>query len=157
MDTFKRISTHVRRELHGNSNDNEILSSTNFSPFTVYQVLPLIRESKGRIVNVASIGKQCLSFTMVLNFLCCVAGRIGLPTQPAYCASKYAVEAYSDVLRGDMLNWGVTVHIIEPGVFNKTGLYSSFQTGLDKKWEELSPKLKEDYGEAYYKNVSFSH
>lgn len=58
-------------------------------------VLPLIRKARGRIVNVASI-----------------AGRVGLPGQPAYCASKYAVEGYSDVLRRDMAPWGVTVRLI---------------------------------------------
>ena len=95
--------------------------------------LPMIRKSQGRIVNVASI-----------------AGRMGLPSQPAYCASKYAVEGYSDVLRRDMLPWGVTVSIIEPGVFPNTGLYGTFQKGLDQLWEKLPAERKEEYGEAYY-------
>ena len=97
-------------------------------------VLPLIRASQGRIVNVASI-----------------AGRLALPTQAAYCVSKFAVEAYSDTLRRDMLDWGVTVHIIEPGVFSKTGLYDSFQTGLDQVWTNLSGDLQTAYGEEHYK------
>ena len=97
--------------------------------------LPLIRASQGRIVNVASI-----------------AGRTGLPSEPAYCASKYAVEGYSDVLRRDMLAWGVTVHIIEPGIFPNTGLYDRFQTGLDDLWNDLSPELQAEYGESYYQN-----
>lgn len=98
-------------------------------------LLPLLRRSKGRIVNVASI-----------------AGRTGLPSEPAYCASKYAVEGYSDVLRRDMLPWGVTVHIIEPGVFPNTGLYGRFQGGLDELWNNLSPELQADYGEEFYQN-----
>jgi NAD(P)-dependent dehydrogenase (short-subunit alcohol dehydrogenase family) len=97
--------------------------------------LPLIRKSQGRIVNVASI-----------------AGRSGLPSEPAYCASKYAVEGYSDVLRRDMAPWGVTVHIIEPGVFPNTGLYDKFQSGLDTLWNDLAPELKEEYGEEYYQH-----
>lgn len=97
--------------------------------------LPMIRKSQGRIVNVASI-----------------AGRTGLPSEPAYCASKYAVEGYSDVLRRDMTPWGVTVHIIEPGVFPNTGLYDKFQSGLDSLWNDLSPEMKEEYGEEYYQN-----
>ena len=52
-----------------------------------------------------------------------------------------------------MIPWGVTVHIVEPGVFSKTGLYGTFQTGLDEKWRELDPKLKEAYGEDFYKFV----
>mmetsp|Transcript_18792 Transcript_18792/g.59956 ORF Transcript_18792/g.59956 Transcript_18792/m.59956 type:complete len:334 (+) Transcript_18792:3-1004(+) len=97
-------------------------------------VLPLIRQSRGRIINVAS-----------------VAGRIGLPTQPAYCPSKYAVEAFSDILRRDMLPWGVSVHIIEPGVFNKTGLYGNYQTGLDQLWDRLPESVRKEYGEEYKK------
>lgn len=95
-------------------------------------VLPLIRKAQGRIVNVASI-----------------AGKIGLPSQPAYCVSKYGVEAFSDVLRRDMLPWGVTVHVIEPGVYKNTGLYSTYQVGLDKLWDNLPDALKADYGEPF--------
>lgn len=95
-------------------------------------VLPLIRKARGRIVNVAS-----------------VAGMIGLPSQSAYCVSKYGVEAFSDVLRRDMLPWGVSVHVIEPGVYKNTGLYQTYQRGLDKLWEGLSPELKADYGQPF--------
>lgn len=95
-------------------------------------VLPLIRKSQGRIINVASI-----------------AGRVGLPGQPAYCASKHAVEAVSDVLRYDMEAWGVTVHIIEPGVFPNTGLYNTFRSDVEKMWPKLPQQLQDDYGEEY--------
>jgi len=95
-------------------------------------VLPLIRKARGRIVNVASI-----------------AGRMGLPTQPAYCASKYAVEGISEVLRRDMLPWGVTVHIVEPGVFPKTGLYDTFISDFEKLWTIQPAHIKEDYGEPF--------
>lgn len=99
-------------------------------------VLPLIRASKGRIVCVSSI-----------------AGRFGLPTEAAYCASKYAVQGYADVLRRDMLCWGVSVHIVEPGVFPNTGLYERFEKGLDTVWARLDPQLRDDYGEDHYKFI----
>lgn len=95
-------------------------------------VLPLIRKSQGRIVNVASI-----------------AGRIGLPSQGAYCASKHAMEGYSDTLRRELVDWGVNVIIIEPGVFNKTNLYSTFGDGVQKLWEGLDKSVQDDYGEDY--------
>jgi retinol dehydrogenase-16 len=97
-------------------------------------VLPLLRKSKGRIVNVASI-----------------AGRIGIPSQSAYCASKHAMEAYSDCLRRELMDWGVTVHIIEPGVFSKTGLYSTYHDGVQKLWEGIDKTVQEDYGEDFKK------
>jgi NAD(P)-dependent dehydrogenase (short-subunit alcohol dehydrogenase family) len=123
-------------------------------------VLPMVRQAQGRIVNVASI-----------------AGRMGLTSQPAYCASKYAMEGYSEVLRRDMIDWGVTVHIIEPGVFPNTGLYAQvlfhycsystyqrprprpqFQSGLDGLWDTLpgadetpgGHELRAEYGEKYF-------
>ncbi|KAJ9435648.1 3 beta-hydroxysteroid dehydrogenase dhs-16 [Diplonema papillatum] len=78
-------------------------------------VLPLLRKAEGRIVNTASI-----------------AGRTGLPTQTAYCASKWAVEGYSEALRREVHVWGITVHIVEPGVFLQTDLYKTYYDGLDK-------------------------
>jgi NAD(P)-dependent dehydrogenase (short-subunit alcohol dehydrogenase family) len=95
-------------------------------------VLPLIRQSQGRIVNVASI-----------------AGRIGLPSQSAYCASKHAMEGYSDCLRRELIDWGVNVIIIEPGVFNKTNLYSTFSDGVQKLWDGVDKSIQDDYGEKF--------
>ena len=62
-------------------------------------VLPAMRDAKqGRIVNVSSMG-----------------GRLALPGGAFYHASKWAVEAYSDVLRLEVGPFGVKVSIIEPG------------------------------------------
>lgn len=95
-------------------------------------LLPLLRKSQGRIVNVASI-----------------AGRIGLPSQAAYCASKHAMEGYSDTLRRELIDWGINVIIIEPGVFNKTNLYSTFADGVQKLWEGVDKSIQDDYGEQF--------
>ncbi|MFJ5840492.1 SDR family NAD(P)-dependent oxidoreductase [Streptomyces shenzhenensis] len=53
---------------------------------------------KGRIVNVSSIG-----------------GRLTFPFQGAYQASKFAVEALSDVLRFEVAPFGIQVSVVEPG------------------------------------------
>ena len=60
--------------------------------------LAAIREAKGRVVNVSSIG-----------------GRFALPMVGPYAASKYALEAVSDSLRRELRPWGVHVALIEPG------------------------------------------
>ena len=78
-------------------------------------VLPLIRKTEGRIVNVASI-----------------AGRVAFPSLVAYSATKYAVEGFNDGLRKEMQGFGVTVHLVEPGVFSGTNLYATYGTGFDK-------------------------
>eukprot|EP00924_Labyrinthula_sp_SR-Ha-C_P006869 snap_masked-scaffold_8-processed-gene-3.39-mRNA-1 protein AED:0.19 eAED:0.21 QI:0/-1/0/1/-1/1/1/0/341 len=105
--------------------------------------LPLLRKhsktSQGRVINIASI-----------------AGRVGLPYTSAYCATKYAVEGMTESLRKELGVWGISVHLIEPGIFKSTGLYERYETGLDHVWENLDPKLKEEYGESFYKDLRVS-
>ena len=63
--------------------------------------LPTLRaQSGGRIVNVSSI-----------------AGRIGLPYQGLYSATKYAIEGFSEALRMELRPFGIHVSLIEPGDF----------------------------------------
>jgi len=62
-------------------------------------VLPGMRaRGWGRIINVSSMG-----------------GEMALPAGGAYHASKYAVEALSDVLRAEVAAFGVAVSVIQPG------------------------------------------
>ncbi len=62
-------------------------------------VIPLMREQgAGRIVNVSS-----------------VAGRIARPLSSVYDATKHALEAISDGLRGELAPFNIKVIIIEPG------------------------------------------
>jgi NAD(P)-dependent dehydrogenase (short-subunit alcohol dehydrogenase family) len=61
--------------------------------------LPMMRERRrGHIINVASL-----------------VGRIAMPYEGIYVASKHAVEGLSDVLRFEMAPFGIDVTIIEPG------------------------------------------
>jgi len=63
-------------------------------------VLPGMREQRdGRIVNISSMG-----------------GRLTFPGGGAYHATKYAVEALSDVLRFEVSGFGIHVVLIEPGL-----------------------------------------
>ena len=99
-------------------------------------LLPLIRASRGRVVCVASI-----------------AGMVGLPYNAAYSATKFAVVGWAETLRRDLKPFGVTVHVVFPGIFAQTGLYGDFQRGLDSTWKALPGDLRADYGEAYYRRV----
>ncbi|MCB0355653.1 MAG: SDR family oxidoreductase [Bdellovibrionales bacterium] len=60
--------------------------------------LPLLRQSKGRIVNMSS-----------------VSGLMTSPYLTCYSASKFALEAFSDGLRRECAHFGIQVSVIEPG------------------------------------------
>ena len=60
--------------------------------------LPALRTTKGRVVNVSSIG-----------------GKVALPLAGPYAASKFALEAVSDSLRRELRPAGIRVAVIEPG------------------------------------------
>jgi NAD(P)-dependent dehydrogenase (short-subunit alcohol dehydrogenase family) len=71
-----------------------------FGPHRVIRaVLPSMRErGSGTILNVSSI-----------------YGRTAMLGQGAYSGSKFALEALSDTLRGELANTGIDVVLIEPG------------------------------------------
>ncbi|NHN47245.1 SDR family oxidoreductase [Halostella sp. JP-L12] len=71
-----------------------------FGPHRVTRaVLPSMRErGDGTIINLSSI-----------------YGRTTMLGQGAYCGSKFALEALSDTLRGELANTGVDVVLVEPG------------------------------------------
>ncbi len=74
-------------------------------------VLPLLRETQGRIVNISSI-----------------SGRVAFPLSGAYAASKFALEAMSDALRRELAPFHVTVSLIEPGNVDTAIWQTSFET-----------------------------
>lgn len=76
--------------------------------------------------------KACLSTMRVQRFgkiivIGSIAGRIGMPFQAFYAASKFALEGFVESLRHEVRRFGIEVCIIEPGDF-KTGF-----TGARKK------------------------
>ncbi|XP_038136027.1 corticosteroid 11-beta-dehydrogenase isozyme 2-like [Cyprinodon tularosa] len=96
--------------------------------------LPLVRQAKGRIVNISS-----------------PAGDQPFPCLAAYGASKAALNLFTETLRHELNPWGVRVSTILP---------SSYKTATSTNhayWEQqhklllqsLSPALLEEYGEDY--------
>ncbi|MEQ1962007.1 SDR family oxidoreductase [Xenorhabdus khoisanae] len=98
--------------------------STNF--FGTHQLtcllLPAIRAyGAGRIVQTSS-----------------VMGLLSTPGRGAYAASKYALEAWSDALRGELAKTGIKVSLIEPGPINTRFTENVNQTQQDHPVENPS-------------------
>ena len=71
-----------------------------------------------------------------------IAGRLGLPFQGVYSASKFAIEGYCDALRLELRKSGVKVIVIEPGDF-ATGFTSARKkVEFDKEALEAYPSYK---------------
>lgn len=93
--------------------------------FLTQKLLPHLRLSKGHIINFSS-----------------VFGIMGFPLSSFYCASKYAVEGFSESLSYEMKPFGVKVTLIEPG-----GYRTNFNTNAEWGMNTEAPKS------AYYKQI----
>uniref|UniRef100_A0AAF5Q6N2 Oxidoreductase n=1 Tax=Wuchereria bancrofti TaxID=6293 RepID=A0AAF5Q6N2_WUCBA len=93
----------------------------------------LIKKSRGRIVICSS---ACILFTS--------------PSHGPYASSKFAVHAYTAVLRHELQPYGVDVIEIVPGSFD-TGMSNldNVQKMLDTVWYRASQKLRDEYGHNY--------
>jgi NAD(P)-dependent dehydrogenase (short-subunit alcohol dehydrogenase family) len=92
-------------------------------------MLPLLRECRGRIVNVGSF-----------------SGRVAVPYSGAYAASKYALEAMTDVLRIELRRWDIAVSIIEPGSV-KTPIWDKARGEVDRVLDAMTPQTEALYGD----------
>ena len=93
-----------------------------------YLLLPLLKKKKGRVVNVSS-----------------VCGMVSSPGNAAYCASKHALESWSDCMRCEMRQWGVKVVIIQPGTM-KTPIATTFYDRYRDLFLSADPSRKAQYG-----------
>lgn len=92
--------------------------------------LGLLRQGRGRIVNMGS-----------------VSGRSAAPFLGAYNASKFALEALTDVMRMELRPWGISVSIIEPGAIS-TPIWEKSFTQADTAKQNLSASAQNLYGAA---------
>ena len=88
-------------------------------------LLPLLKPARGVIINVSS-----------------VHGRLPVPITGAYSASKFALEALSDVLRIELAPFGVCVVVIEPSA-SGTNIW---ETSIQRARARLEQHLDGPYG-----------
>ncbi|MEA5568502.1 SDR family NAD(P)-dependent oxidoreductase [Anabaena sp. UHCC 0399] len=92
--------------------------------------LPLLRRSQGRIVNIGSI-----------------IGKMAMPFLGSNSAAKFAMEAFTDVLRMELQPWGISVSIIEPS-YVATPIWERAVTTTNKTVKDLPPEAKDLHGTA---------
>jgi NAD(P)-dependent dehydrogenase (short-subunit alcohol dehydrogenase family) len=93
-------------------------------------MLPLIRQARGRVVFISSIG-----------------GRIAFPLNGAYHAAKFGVEAVGDVFRQELRPWGIAVSIVEPGSID-TPIWERGERNAEEIESRGHPDQEALYGEA---------
>lgn len=112
---------------------------TNFwgSVRCIQAVLPTMRQQKsGHIIQVSSI-----------------AGRVGLPAQPIYSASKWALEGLSENLAHDLSSFGVRVSIIEPGVTRTAILGKNNTVPHNPDFENIYGRMLDMYMQGIEANI----
>jgi NAD(P)-dependent dehydrogenase (short-subunit alcohol dehydrogenase family) len=92
--------------------------------------LPMLRQAKGRIVNIGSIG-----------------GRLASPFIAPYSASKFAMEALTDALRIELRPWGIDVMIVEPGSI-ATSIWDKAKTSTADLERDMTDEARALYGNA---------
>jgi len=95
-------------------------------------VLPIMRQQKnGIIINISSL-----------------SGLAGIPTQSAYCATKFAVEGLSEALSFELEPFGIKLILIEPGVINTEFvndlIVPTNKYGIDKSGTLVNPSYNNE-------------
>uniref|UniRef100_A0A1B6CSP8 Uncharacterized protein n=1 Tax=Clastoptera arizonana TaxID=38151 RepID=A0A1B6CSP8_9HEMI len=153
QDALKYIKTHLPQGLWALINNVSwaAYGEVEWVPFEVFKeatninllsairvtqvFLPLIRKTKGRVINILSI-----------------RGRIFSAVKSPFCTVKFGLEAFSDCLRLEMRKWGVDVVVVEPGTAT-TGCWFDNKEVLEQAktmWKGLSDDVRNDYGEDYF-------
>jgi NAD(P)-dependent dehydrogenase (short-subunit alcohol dehydrogenase family) len=90
-------------------------------------VLPKIRDARGRVVFISSIG-----------------GLFTTPGTGAYNASKYAIELLADALRMELRPWRIPVSLVEPGSI-RTDMWGDVLNEYDRMSKQLTNEHRHLY------------
>eukprot|EP00698_Gefionella_okellyi_P024148 TRINITY_DN8442_c0_g1_i1.p1 TRINITY_DN8442_c0_g1~~TRINITY_DN8442_c0_g1_i1.p1 ORF type:complete len:335 (+),score=28.00 TRINITY_DN8442_c0_g1_i1:42-1046(+) len=97
---------------------------------------PMVSAGSGRIINITSM-----------------LGRVALPGTSAYCASKFAFEAFTDCLRNELAPHNVPVILVEPGFF-ATPLLSTVQEEQRRRLDGLPQDVRKRWGEPFLAHLA---
>ncbi|HEY7067438.1 MAG TPA: SDR family oxidoreductase [Chloroflexota bacterium] len=93
--------------------------------------LPLLRQARGRVVLIGSIGD-----------------RISMPFAGPLTASKHAVLALADTLRQEVAPWGIRVVLVEPASI-RTDAVGKLERDAAAALEQFGPEGRALYGAAF--------
>lgn len=91
-------------------------------------LLPALIRSKGRVVNISSVG-----------------GKVAMATYGPYAGTKFALEAVSDSLRRELAPSGVQVVVVEPGAVRTEMLGRAIATARELA-SSMTPEQIQRYG-----------
>ncbi|WP_145865692.1 SDR family NAD(P)-dependent oxidoreductase [Streptomyces capillispiralis] len=91
-------------------------------------LLPALLRSKGRVINISSVG-----------------GKFAMATYGAYAGAKFALEAVSDSLRREVAPLGVQVVVVEPGGVRTEMAARGVETA-NRLAARMTPEQDERYG-----------
>lgn len=127
----------------GNTDDWDRMIDTNVKGLLYVSriiIQGMVKRKKGHIVNIASI-----------------AGKEVYPNGNVYCASKYAVDALSKGMRIDLLNYGIKVTNIAPGMveteFSEVRLHGDLNAAKNV-YKGMQPLRAEDIADTIWFAVS---
>lgn len=127
----------------GNIDDWETMIDTNIKGllYITRQIAPLmVQNKKGHIINIASI-----------------AGKQAYPKGNVYCATKFAVDALSQSMRLDMIEHGIRVTNIAPGMVETEFSLVRFKGDKErakKTYENVQPLTATDIADVVYWTAS---
>lgn len=116
-----------------------ILEVNTLAPLRLIQAcLPLLRDARGRIVNISSLN-----------------GFVALPMVGAYSASKFALEALCNSLRVELRPWKIPISVVRPGQIG-TPIFDKARTALQERAQQIPPELGYGYSKLYARAAQFN-
>jgi NAD(P)-dependent dehydrogenase (short-subunit alcohol dehydrogenase family) len=91
------------------------------------RLTPSLLDTRGRIVNIGSIG-----------------GRVAAPFIGAYAASKFALRGWNDAMRMELAPHGIKVVLVQPGAIS-TEIWGKGNTGADEVLGRMGPEMQVRY------------
>ena len=124
---------HAALEQSSDASVRAMFDTNVFGVFnTTRAVMPIMRkQGRGVVINVTSM-----------------AGMIGIPLETSYCASKWAVEGFTEALAMECRDLNIRVHSVLPGAY-ATAFNGNVQDNLeagDAQVVELAQRIRAHFG-----------